>query len=97
MQKGKILFKLGDPGDRFYFILNGKINILKLKELKDIYLTLLEYLQYCISLIDSKEDYILNEVINENRDILDIIYPEDIKKLYRIVSKRSYNKTFNTK
>ena len=62
LSKGEILFKIGEIGDRFYFILNGKVNILKLKELKDIYLTYVEYLQYLIFLIDSKEEYILNEV-----------------------------------
>ena len=85
LQKGEILFKIGDIGDRFYFILNGKVNILKLKEIKDIYLTYVEYLQYCIFLIDSKEEYILNEVTKKNRKILDVSYPEDIIKLYRIV------------
>ena len=85
LQKGEVLFKIGDTGDRFYFILNGKINILKLKELKNISLTLVEYLQYCIFLIEEKEEYILNEVTRKNRKVLDITYPEDIIKLYRIV------------
>ena len=85
LNKGEILFKIGELGDRFYFILNGKVNILKLKELKDIYLTYIEYLQYLIFLIDSKEEYILNEVTKKNRKLLDITYPEDIIRLYRIV------------
>ena len=85
LKKGQVLFKIGDAGDRFYFILSGKVNILKLKELKDINLTYVEYLQYCIFLIESKEDYILNEVTKKNRKLLDISYPEDIIKLYRIV------------
>ena len=33
LNKGEVLFKIGDMGDRFYFILNGKVNILKLKQL----------------------------------------------------------------
>ena len=85
LNKGQVLFKIGDIGDRFYFILDGKVNILKLKELKDISLTYIEYLQYCIFLIESKEDYILNEVTKKNRKLLDITYPEDITRLYRIV------------
>ena len=42
-------------------------------------------MQYCIFLINSKEDYILNEVTKKNRKLLDITYPEDIIRLYRIV------------
>ena len=34
LSKGEILFKIGDVGDKFFFILKGKINILKLRELK---------------------------------------------------------------
>ena len=37
LNKGEVLFKIGDMGDRFYFILNGKVNILKLKQLFDFF------------------------------------------------------------
>ena len=85
LSKGEILFKIGDIGDKFFFILKGKINILKLRELKEVYMTNVEYLQYCIFLIQKKEDYILKEVLKKNKEILDISNPEDIIKLYRIV------------
>jgi CRP-like cAMP-binding protein len=32
LEKGKVLFRIGDIGDKFYFILKGKISVLKLKE-----------------------------------------------------------------
>ena len=85
LEKGEVLFKIGDIGDKFFFILSGKINILKLKELKKIYMTNVEYLQYCIFLINNKEDYILNDVFKKNKKVLDITNIEDIIKLYRIV------------
>ena len=85
LEKGNVLFKIGDIGDKFYFILDGKINILKLKELKKIYMTNVEYLQYCIFLIDNKEEYILNEVLKKNKSVIDITNNEDIIRLYRIV------------
>ena len=85
LEKGEVLFKIGDIGDKFYFILSGKINILKLKELKKILMTNVEYLQYCIFLIDNKEDYILNEVFKKNKKTFDITNTEDIIRLYRIV------------
>ena len=85
LEKGEVLFKIGDIGEKFYFILNGKINILKLKELKQIYMTNVEYLRYCIFLIENKEEYILNEVFKKNKKVLDISNIEDIVRLYRIV------------
>ena len=94
LKKGEILFKIGDIGDRFYFIFNEKENILKLKELNEIYLTYVEYLQYCIFLIEEKEEYILSEVTKKNRNHLEITYPEDIIKLYRVVFIKMLRKDF---
>ena len=85
LEQGEILFKIGDVGEKFYFILNGKINILKLRELKNIYMTNVEYLRYCLFLIEKKEDYILNEVFKKNKKIFDITNVEDIIKLYKII------------
>ena len=85
LERGKILFKIGDIGDKFYFILQGKISVLKLKEVKNIYMTNVEYLKYCIFLINNKEDYILNEVFKKNKQYFDIINTDDIVKIYRIV------------
>ena len=85
LERGKILFKIGDIGDKFYFILKGKISVLKLKELTNILMTNVEYLKYCIFLINNKEDYILNEVFNKNKKNFDFISTGDITKIYRIV------------
>ena len=87
IKKGEILFKIGDIGDRFYFILSGKITILKLKE-TIAKMTYLDYLLYCIFLINKKEDYILNEVIKNNCKILSISSEEEIRKIYTIVFKK---------
>ena len=85
LEEGEILFKIGDIGEKFYFILKGKINILKLKELKNIFMTNVEYLQYCLFLDENKEDYILNEVFKKNKKIFNVTNIEDIVKLYRII------------
>ena len=34
--KGDILFRIGDTGNKFYFILNGYVTILKLKEIPKV-------------------------------------------------------------
>ena len=43
-------------------------------------MTNVEYLQYCIFLINNKEDYILNEVFKKNKKVLDITNIEGIIK-----------------
>lgn len=51
---------------KFYFILKGKINILKLKEIPNLYMSIIEYLHYCVFLIESNKNYSFQEVIQKN-------------------------------
>ena len=65
LKRGKVLFKIGDKGDRFYFILSGKITILKPREIKTK-MNLEEYLYYLLILIKEKEDYLFHESVLNN-------------------------------
>ena len=85
LKKGKVLFRIGDIGDRFYFILSGKICILKLKELKNIQLNYYEYIDYLMFLIKKKENYIFNEVIKKNENILRINTELEVKSIYKVL------------
>lgn len=84
LKKGKILFKIGDKGDRFYFILSGKITILKPRQI-NYKMNFQEYLFYLLILIKEKEDYLLNEVIMNNCTQIPITTVEEIKTIYRII------------
>ena len=87
--RGEIVFKIGDVGDKFYFILKGKANILKIKEIQNIYMSTMEYLNYCIFLIKSNENYLFQEVIQKNYNILQITSAEEVLSLYKIAFKKS--------
>ena len=87
--RGEIVFKIGDVGDKFYFILKGKVNILKIKEIQNIYMSTMEYLNYCIFLIKSNENYLFQEVIQKNYNILQITSAEEVLSLYKIAFKKS--------
>ena len=84
LKKGKVLFRIGDIGDRFYFILSGKICILKLKEIKNIQMNFSEYIDYCMFLIKEKETYILHEVIKKNQNIFLINFESEIRAINKI-------------
>ena len=92
---GEIIFKIGEAGDRFYFILSGNISILKLKEIPNIEMTYIQYIQYCLFLINSKEDYLLNEVIKANDSVLSLSSVEDIKTINKIIFMRELNQSVN--
>ena len=50
-ETGEIIFKIGDAGDNFYFILSGNVSVLKLKEIPNIQMTYMEYIKYCSNLL----------------------------------------------
>lgn len=84
LKKGQVLFRIGDNGDRFYFILAGRISILKLKEINNVKMNYFEYLDYCMHLITQKEYYIFNKVKNRNMKIISLSSESDVISIYKI-------------
>ena len=95
VKRGENVFRIGDIGDKFYYILKGKVNILKIKEIPNIYMSIIEYLNYCIFLLKQEENYLLQEVILRNYNILQITTPEEIYSLYKIAFKKSLQDNIN--
>ena len=95
LQPGEIVFKIGDAGDRFYFILSGNISILKLKEIPKIEMTYIQYIKYCLFLLSLNEEYLLNEVIKANDSILNLSSIEDIKTINKIIFMRQLTDSVN--
>ena len=85
LKKGKVLFRIGDIGDRFYFILTGKISVLKLKEINNIKMNYEEYIDYLLFLLEEKEIFIFNEVIKKNADALMINSENEVKSIHKIL------------
>ena len=95
MKQGEIVFKIGDSGDKFYFILSGNVSILKLKELQGVEMTYIQYIKYCIFLLNLNEEYILNEVIKINDSVLNISSIEDIKSINKLIFMRKLTEKIN--
>ena len=95
IQKGNILFRIGDIGDRFYFILSGKVSILKPKKY-NYYLTFQQYLTYCTYLHDNNEDFLLNKILLTNYESFPVSSINDIERINIILFKQSvYDKINN--
>ena len=84
VNRGEIIFRIGDDGDKFYYILKGRVNILKIREIPNIYMSIIEYIKYCIFLINIGENYLFQEVIRRNNNILRVTSDEEIFILFRI-------------
>ena len=96
-KKNQIIFKIGDPGDRFYFILKGKVSILKLKELPNIYMKPTEYLNYLVFLINNNEEYLFNEMLEKNNTILPVTNEHEVLSLYKILFKNTLKENISKK
>jgi len=90
LKRGKVLFRIGDIGDRFYFILRGNISVLKLKEINDIKMNYQEYIDYCMFLLKEKEIFIFNEVIKKNADVLILNSENEVKSIHKILFLRKF-------
>ena len=95
LSPGDIVFKIGEAGDKFYFILSGNVSILKLKEIQNIKMTYIQYIRYCIFLLTSNEDFLLNEVIKANESVLNLSSQEDIKTINKIIFMRRLSENIN--
>ena len=95
VKKGDTVFKIGDIGDKFFYILKGKVNILKIKEIPNLYMSIMEYLNYCLFLIKNEENYLFQEVIQRNYHVLQVSNPEEIISLYKISFKKSLHDNVN--
>ena len=95
VKKGENVFKIGDIGDKFYYILKGKVNILKIKEIPNLYMTIMEYLNYCLFLIKGEENYLFQELIQKNYNVLQVTSAEEVISLYKIVFKKSLYDNIN--
>ena len=85
----KVLFKVGDKGDKFFIILKGKVNILILKEIT-IMMSEQEYCNYIQKLINMGENQILNNCLQANNDI----YSLDPYSPKRRSTRRSVNNLY---
>ena len=83
LKKNKILYRIGEENKYFYYILSGKIEILKLKDIF-VKMTHEQYLKYLIFLINNEEDFILSEVLLFNDKMFNFREKEQIQKLYYV-------------
>ena len=86
--KGDILFKIGETGNKFYFILQGYISILKLKEISKVKMSYNQYFNLCIKLLKNKEYHILEETLKKNSSTIPINDIQQLQKIYIILFRK---------
>jgi CRP-like cAMP-binding protein len=96
-QMGKLLFRFGEKGQKFYIILKGSVHIMLLKENK-IRLTFYEYILHLIRLYAIGEIGLMQKIIKSNRYSYEISEKEIIEFVDRYNDKleKSLNQKKNT-
>jgi len=71
VKKGETVFKIGEKGEKFYVIISGSMQVLKLNE-HNVYWSYEEYLNYLSKLKINKEIYVLKKALSANKEKLNI-------------------------
>ncbi len=93
--KNNFVIKMNEIGKNCYFLVSGKVSILKPVQYKNIKITLKEYLIYIKCLLNLDEIDLVLKVLSENRRFLDITTIKQINKLIRAYFIVSLNKELN--
>lgn len=75
--------KMNEIGEDCYFLISGKLSILKPVEYKDLKVSYREYFIYIKNLLNLDEIDLVLKVLNENKKFLDITNIDEISKLIR--------------
>ena len=81
-KKNEFVIKMGEIGESCYFLLSGKLSVLKPVEYH-IELTFDEYMQYLANLIKDNEFEIIENIRRINQSVLDILLVEDLDNLVK--------------
>ena len=93
LKKDEILFKIGDIGEKFYFLIKGRIAILKITEINNVEFSFLDYLSYLHYLKQKKEFNMFNQVIIKNYNTFEISSLSDFEKIYLYYFKNQLRNT----
>ena len=99
VQENKFIIKMNEKGDNCYFLLSGKLSVLKPVEYKNIKISYQDYILYLINLLKYHEIDLINQILKINYYFVNIKSLEDLKiiiKGYFIEKLKKYLELFTT-
>ncbi len=84
IKKGDFLVKINDKMNYVYFLVIGRLALLKPIQLNNYQITCTEYIQYLLDLKIKKENYLLEETLKLNSSILQIESLNQFKQFIKI-------------
>ena len=93
-KKNEFIVKMNDIGDNCYFLLSGKLCVLKLVEYH-IELTYDDYMQYISNLLKNNEFELIENIRHINQNFIDLGLAEDLKDFIKSYFIIKLNKDIN--
>ena len=81
--KGEFVIRKNDIGTDCYFLLNGRLNILKPVEYKNIKISYENYFKYLLNLIEKNEKQIFDTVVNINWLFIKVYNEENLMEIIK--------------
>ena len=94
--KGNLLFRYKDIGDKCYFLIKGRLSILKPQEL-EVQMSYDEYIRYLIELDRLEELNLLDIVIQKNFTVFPVDNIEELRQLFHSYFAIYFNKILHLK
>ena len=103
-EKNEYIIKMNEIGKNCYFLISGRLSILKPAFYKNINISYENYFKYIISLISNKEVEIARQIIELNKEFINVVSLKDMLEIIKIycitkvrnnIKKLDENKTFN--
>ena len=103
-KKNDFIIKMNDIGKNCYFLISGRLSILKPAFYKNIKISYEDYFKYMLSLIKNKETELAKQVIEMNRDFINAFSVQNMLQIIRVyclmkirngVKELDENKIFN--
>ena len=83
-QKNKFLAKMNEIGEDCFFLVSGKVSILKPVEYPLIKITYKEYFIYLKNLLDLNEIELISQILIFNKKFLDVVNIDEITRLIKV-------------
>ena len=91
LPENEFVIKMNEKGDNCYFLLSGKLSILKPVEYKNMKITQQEYITYLVNLLKYNETDLINQILQINHYIINIKSIED----FIVITKECFIKEIN--
>ena len=99
VQENKFVVKMNEKGDNCYFLLSGKLSIMKPVEYKNIQISYRDYIAYLINLLKYNEIDLIEQILKTNTYFINIKSIDDFKVIIKgffIDKINKYLELFNT-